>query len=1358
MADTLQYRPGVLRVGGPARRSYVRLGRYAAIGVLSLVLLIAAGLAFTQTGWFKNWLRQKVVAQAGQYLNGSLTIERLRGSVLTNLELDGVALQHEGQTAIAMDKLTVNYSPITMISKGLILDALILERPTILLQRDDAGWNFNRFVKTRQNTGGRGAPPLTMNAVTISDGHVIVKDRGRLLEDVASLNTKFRFAYLKPGIEIGINQLSGTSPHVKVHSLSGDVGVDRGAMQVRNLAIQTDRSKLVMTVALSAGATARARTFDVDLHAERLSLPEVAHYFSPLANINLDPAVDVKGHGTLDALAMNVSVKSSTGNARGPLVGHFGDNARLEGTLDVQHVNMQPILNKKEWATDVTGQARFNWVFKPIHVNFNFTGPEAEGLGYRAANVRAQGVFEPSLLRFDASGPAYGTTATTRATFHLATAGRPLSYQLAGTFKNLDMRRLPAKLSMPVLDTQAAGQYQFEANGANWRGSGTLDDSIVEGAHFGRGFALEMDSQDRALHYSATGNVAGLNPRRFARPLDVGWLDDDRLVGSLNGSFTFDGSGRSVDTLVLHTNASLTDSTLAGAHFPSAQVALDMANRQMRSTFAGPFEHLPGSLFSTKPELADSVLNGSADMAVALAIPSVGPVEFQELTGTTTLASSTIAGIAIDKGQATGAYANQIADIKALMLTGPQIQATANGTLAMGSTGQSNMKYDVALTDIEPIAKRFNQTASGAAHLVGQASGPASNTTITGTLDGHRLQYGTRIDALTANSKYTVELPDFDLARARIQADTTGGFVTIYGYNLPRVTAKTSYQSNELQFNALFEEQTRSLGVGGDVVLHPDHNEMHLRGFDLAVGQAKWGLPPGREATVQYTSESVTVKDFVLQRPSGAGPGLQTLTANGTVAVGSASANLANDLNVRLDNVQVKDINDLLLGQRAITGVLNANADIRGTRNDPRVQANFALTAGSVQGVQFNSFTGKASYEGRAADVDVRLEQTPAAVLTAVGTVPVPSGPGTATRTDQFNLDVKSTPIDLGLFQAATTQLTNMTGQLQANVHVGGTIEAPKLNGLVEAMNAGFAVKDMGVVYTNALARLNFEGDHLFVERFQVSDNDGDQLVAIGDLGIVRRSLGAMNLQVSANNFKVLDNALGHVEMNADVRVTGDATRPEITGEISSDNARLEVDRLLDELTRNAYSTEATNATITETPGTVESIPSAQPAPVRPVQTTLYDAATVNLRVRLPDDLVLRGRDMQASFSRIGLGDMNVTVGGDLNIRKDPSAEPEIIGTVSVVRGYYDFQGRRFDVLRDSQIRFLGNKPVDPALQVSAQRIISGVTAIVNIRGTVRQPSVTLASSPPMDEADVLAHRVQPTDQSARRSAAAKPR
>ena len=131
---------------------------------------------------------------------------------------------------------------------------------------------------------------------------------------------------------------------------------------------------------------------------------------------------------------------------------------------------------------------------------------------------------------------------------------------------------------MPELETQAAGRYQFEASGRDWRGAADLNESSVEGARFGAGTQLAIQSRNRALSYSASGNVASLNPRRFAAPLEIKWLDDDRFSGSLTGTFTFEGSGRNTDELVMKTNASLVDSTLAGARFPSAAVDFQMAN------------------------------------------------------------------------------------------------------------------------------------------------------------------------------------------------------------------------------------------------------------------------------------------------------------------------------------------------------------------------------------------------------------------------------------------------------------------------------------------------------------------------------------------------------------------------------------------------------------------------------------------------------------------------------------------------------------------------------------------------------------------------------------------------------------
>ncbi len=523
-----------------------------------------------------------------------------------------------------------------------------------------------------------------------------------------------------------------------------------------------------------------------------------------------------------------------------------------------------------------------------------------------------------------------------------------------------------------------------------------------------------------------------------------------------------------------------------------------MEDRQIRANFAGPFEDIRGTLFTERKELADSTLSGSANMAIALTVPEVGPTELLEVNGTTRLESSTIAGVTIESGQAAGSFANQTAEIKELVLSGPDVKASAAGTFAFGETGESNLAFDVAVTNVDPLAKRFNRPVAGSAHIVGEAKGPASNLTITGALGANRLRYGTNLDALTLNSKYTVQLPNFDIEQARIQSDTGATFMTIAGHNLPRVTAKAVYEKHQLDFEAMLEEERRSLGLGGNVIFHPEHDEMHMRALNFTVGQTQWSMPQGQEVTARYADNSVTLDNFVLQR------GDQRLTAAGTVAVGAGSANLANDLNVRVDNVQVQDINELLLGNRSLAGVLNATAEIRGTRNDPIVQSDFAITGGTVENVNFNSIAGKANYSARAVDVDVRLEQSAAAVLTAVGTIPVPNGPGSATRAKEIDLAVKSSPIDIALLQPATTQVTKLSGQFSADVRVGGTLDSPQLNGLVETTNGGFTVVATGVTYTNAIARLVFEGDRLLVDRFEVSDDGRDRLVAIGELGIVQ--------------------------------------------------------------------------------------------------------------------------------------------------------------------------------------------------------------------------------------------------------------
>jgi len=135
----------------------------------------------------------------------------------------------------------------------------------------------------------------------------------------------------------------------------------------------------------------------------------------------------------------------------------------------------------------------------------------------------------------------------------------------------------------------------------------------------------------------------------------------------------------------------------------------------------------------------------------------------------------------------------------------------------------------------------------------------------------------------------------------------------------------------------------------------------------------------------------------------------------------------------------------------------------------------------------------------------------------------------------------------------------------------------------------------------------------------------------------------------------------------------------------------------------------------------------------------MFDTLQLDVHVTVPNDLVVRGQDLQPSGSLIGLGSVNLTLGGTVWADKARYDVFRLTGTVNTVRGTYDFQGRRFDILRDGTVRFEGLDEIDPSLDIKAQRVIQAVTANVNVRGRLSKPEIVLSSTPPLEEADILA-------------------
>ena len=72
-----------------------------------------------------------------------------------------------------------------------------------------------------------------------------------------------------------------------------------------------------------------------------------------------------------------------------------------------------------------------------------------------------------------------------------------------------------------------------------------------------------------------------------------------------------------------------------------------------------------------------------------------------------------------------------------------------------------------------------------------------------------------------------------------------------------------------------------------------------------------------------------------------------------------------------------------------------------------------------------------------------------------------------------------------------------------------------------------------------------------------------------------------------------------------------------------------------------------------------------------------------------------------------------------------------------MIRGGYEFAGKRFDLTR-GRIRFFGQSPPDPLLDILAEADVDNLSARIAIRGTAQVPQITFTSTPALPEEEVL--------------------
>jgi autotransporter translocation and assembly factor TamB len=1379
--------------GGRRMKALRRLLQVLALVGTLCVGILALALIVSQTPWFRDWLRRYIVRESKQYLNGELAIGGLKGNLFFGVNLSDVAVDVSGERVIAVKAVDVDYSVFQLISKGIVLDEIKISQPVIIAERDSQGWNLARLVKKQEKEADRRGPrrPISLSSIHIDGASVSIRDHQagngyRLPSRIESLDVKAGFEYAPVHYTVDLDHVSfrGASPQLELQELAGKVAVRDDNLYLDKIVMRTAESSMTIDGVVEQ----YLRTPIVKLSTTgKVSMPEVARLVPGAEGYALHPSLNIKANGPADRLALVLDIKSEAGNVRGNLTADVkAPDFEFKGDVDAERLDLAPILKDPSQRSSITGRANIDIdiASQPSRVRladritgtYRFTGPHVRAAGYEARNVRATGRLDGPRITLDARADAYGGTGTARGFVVTPAPGRAVAYDLRGSANGVDLRNLPAATGAPKLATNlSVSEYQVRGEGRNVTGSATLNQSIVEGATLAGGTVATFEVTPRTVSYTAKGQTANLDLHRLGAALQVEALAKPEYESLINGDFNVSGTVNrgaatvrargdrapsTLTTMKIDATGTLTDSNVWGGNLPRLvfETHLDRGALDVRAD--GQFAGFNPARLTGRKDLEGRV-TGTMNGRVIIA-DLTAPVTPEAVTaeGKVILEKSVVGGLNIDSAEVDAKYAAQVGDISTLRITSPDVNANASGRIALDRSSQSNLTYHIEAINLAELAKLAGRSdVSGSAVLDGTVTGNAASLSTTGTVNGSNLAFQ-KNNALDLNSEYTVSVPDLQFANARVQAKTTATFMTVGGLEISELTATTTYDKQRVDFTTTVKEKTRTLDATGLLVLHPDHSEVHLPQFSLRTQGIEWRSAPGSEATIQYGRDRIELHNIRLVSTD------QALNVDGALALKESQA--AGTLRVQARNVDLQQLETLLLQNRGFTGRLNADATIAGSTSQPLVDGRVEVTGGGFETYKYESLVADVKYAGERLQLDAKLQQSPNESITARGSVPrtlFQKGEGGHVAPggeDQIDLQITSSQINLGLVQGLTDAVTDVTGTVQADVHVTGSGHDPHLSGFVNIQNGAFTVPVGGVSYTGLNTRIDLKPDSVELTKFTILDEHGKPMSISGDLAVHERQVGAINVTVESRDFELIDNVLGDVGVGSDLRITGELRRPRIEGDVRLEDGRIEVHQLL-QLFYDPYAIEAM-PDVVSAERTVEGAGSAKEATdnaLRKAETSAAPAGEavraesanvpapggafapveLNVRLHIPDNLVLRGKDLRPGGpTGTAIGDMNVTVGGDIQVRKSAGGQLTFVGTMHAVRGFYEFQGRRFELARGGQIRFDGTPQINPAIDITATRLIpnTGVEARVRITGTARTPELALSSNPPLEESDIL--------------------
>jgi translocation and assembly module TamB len=289
----------------------------------------------------------------------------------------------------------------------------------------------------------------------------------------------------------------------------------------------------------------------------------------------------------------------------------------------------------------------------------------------------------------------------------------------------------------------------------------------------------------------------------------------------------------------------------------------------------------------------------------------------------------------------------------------------------------------------------------------------------------------------------------------------------------------------------------------------------------------------------------------------------------------------------------------------------------------------------------------------------------------------------------------------------------SLSGQVNAQGTLGGTLNDLRADGQGSLAGGRFEDSFTGLELQDLALNARFDDRAVVMEQFSARDGQGGS--ASGQGRIELRRGGASSFTVQLNRFRLIDNEIGRADASGPVTATRGADGGiNLTGKLRVDSAQIEANP------PTPSGVVSLDVIEINKPGPADAEEEAE----RP-QRSRGPRITLDVDITAPRQVFVRGRGLDVELS------LNAHVGGSVTA-------PDLSGAARVVRGDFEFAGRRFEFDERGSIT-LDENPRGIRLDLRAVREDPTLTAVVRVEGTAAEPRITLTSTPSLPQDEILA-------------------